>query len=135
MSNLVFAAAVMLVACKQSPARVEKPSVMLKPGESAEFADGWNVSLNGVTDDSRCPVNVQCVWQGDALVRITVWSSGGVVTPGNFPLELHTGVEPRSAVKGGYRFTLDSLTPAPRAGTSISQADYRAWISVRYLAD
>ena len=55
-----------------------------------------------VTNDSRCPVGVDCVWAGDATVIIRV---------GREEIGLHTGLAPREAVRRGFRVTLVGLSP------------------------
>ncbi|MBT0607246.1 hypothetical protein [Aequorivita echinoideorum] len=38
--------------------------------------DGTSITFNEVTEDSRCPTNVQCVWAGRAKVSVTIAESG-----------------------------------------------------------
>jgi hypothetical protein len=80
------------------------------------------LTLKGVSDDSRCPVDVTCMWEGDAKVSVEV------ITPSpRAQHELHTAArESREAEHGAYRITLVKLEPAPRSTATISQADYRA---------
>jgi hypothetical protein len=85
------------------------------------------VSLISVSNESRCPTGVQCVWQGDAEVKLGVSSDTLDLTA---PITLHTGIEPRSAEARGYIIRLDSLKPYPNANTPIQQSDYRAFVSV-----
>ena len=48
----------------------------LEVGQSALVDDsGLRVTLLGVADDSRCPTDVQCVWEGDARVAVAVAST------------------------------------------------------------
>jgi hypothetical protein len=62
-------------------------------------------------NDSRCPANAVCVWQGDAEVRLRVRvGSNTIVTP------LHTTLEPARVTVGGYALQLIGLTPYPGAG-------------------
>jgi hypothetical protein len=78
--------------------------------------------FEAVGGDSRCPVDVRCVWEGDAAVRVTV--SG---RDGRTPIELHTA--DRLASPGsfdGYRLYLQSLEPAPRAHVKIEPGEYVA---------
>ncbi len=50
--------------------------------------------------DSRCPANVQCVWQGDA--------AGATARP-----TLHTALEPKATTHAGYTVTLVAVDPYP----------------------
>lgn len=56
-------------------------AVVAKPGAEFSLALGQTAALNGtdyritfsrVTEDSRCPVEVTCVWAGDAKIELTV---------------------------------------------------------------
>ncbi|WP_293913903.1 hypothetical protein [Deinococcus sp.] len=60
--------------------------------------------------DSRCPVNVQCVWAGDAAVYFTVKMLGKPASE----LELHTGLAPKRVSVGGYSLAIGEVFPTPR---------------------
>ena len=99
----------------------------LKPGQTARVgAEGLLIGFRGVAADSRCAVDVQCVWAGDAEARISATTGGSAWTP----IALHTGVEPRSAVFQNRRITLVELKPAPRSGTRIPNDNYVATLRV-----
>lgn len=53
-------------------------TVSLRTGDSAQAADGvLRIGFEGVTADSRCPKGEQCVWAGDATVRIWLQRGSG----------------------------------------------------------
>jgi hypothetical protein len=84
------------------------------------------VGFRGVANDSRCAVDVQCVWAGDAEVHIPVTVARAAWTS----LSLHTGVEPRSVTFQSWRITLVDLKPAPRSTVRISSDSYIATLRV-----
>lgn len=93
----------------------------LRVGQTARVGSGGLlIGFRGVAADSRCPVNVTCVWAGDAELRIQAtigrmaWTS----------LALHTGVEPRSARFREHTVTVVGLRPDPRANEDISTRNY-----------
>jgi hypothetical protein len=93
----------------------------LRPGQTARVGnDGLVVGFRGVASDSRCAVDVQCVWAGDAEVRIPVTASRSDWTS----LALHTGIEPRSASFRNWRITVVDLKPAPRSTARIDNNNY-----------
>ena len=98
----------------------------LAVGQSVVVGDDVRLTLKSVTDDSRCPVDVTCVWEGDAKVSVEV------ITPSpRAEHELHTtGRESHEAKHGAYRVTLVRLEPAPRSTVTISSSDYRATLVV-----
>jgi hypothetical protein len=130
---MFFMMAACLAACAGGPG---SPSTMkvplgreftLRVGQSAVVDDtGLRISLAKVADDSRCPVDVQCVWEGDAAVTVEIADPSA---PGAY--ELHTsGRYPREVTHGSYRVTLVQLEPTPRSSVPLSPADYRATFRV-----
>ncbi len=96
-------------------------------GQEAQI-QGTSLTIRaiGVTDESRCPSDVQCVWAGNAIVRLLVTPQGGAGTE----IRLNTGLDPKSLTVGGYRITLTGLKPYPRSGATIEQASYVATLEV-----
>jgi hypothetical protein len=126
-----IAATVLGAACAASNNGPTQPGaatkVTLQPGSQQTPFTGLYVSLISVSNESRCPTGVQCVWQGDAEVKLGVSSDTFDISA---PITLHTGVEPRQAEARGYVIRLDSLKPYPNAQTPIAQGDYRAFVTV-----
>jgi hypothetical protein len=126
---MFFMMAACLAACGGGPG---SPSAMTVPlgreftlrvGQSAVVDDtSLRIALERVADDSRCPVDVQCVWEGDAAVTVEI-----VDPAAPRAYELHTsGRYPREVTHGAYRVTLVRLDPSPRSSVPISPSDYRA---------
>jgi hypothetical protein len=100
-------------------------SMVLAPGQAVEVGR-LRLSFQAVQEDSRCPMDVVCVWQGNAAVAIVLGLDTGPASA--FTLNTADG---RPAVEhGGYRVTLLGLTPAPRSTDQISPDAYRASIRV-----
>jgi hypothetical protein len=88
------------------------------PGEGLlEFAQ--------VVSDSRCPVDVQCVWAGDAVVALRASGANDSAS-----LRLHTG-GPRTAPFGTWELELVELRPLPRDGIALTQADYEVVLRLK----
>ena len=100
----------------------------LAPGESARIqGESLTVAFDSVTSDSRCPTNVNCVWEGDAVVAVTLSQPGRE----RATVELHTsGRFARTAGYGDLEVALVTLAPQPREGSPISQTAYRATLQV-----
>lgn len=81
--------------------------VDLKIGTTVVFVDGLQVKLMSVTD-SRCPKDVQCIWQGELTATFQV-DGGGDGAPQ--PLVLGTVREPKKSL-AGYSFELTGATAA-----------------------
>jgi len=125
-----LAALLLLASCGTSPAS-PRPARLgetftLAPAQAAQIEGaGLVVTFEGVDADSRCPVDVTCVWEGDAVVLVSA-------RPGSASRrELHTSGRYASEVEvGDYKLRLIGLVPAPRSGASPAPGDYRASFEV-----
>jgi hypothetical protein len=134
-SGLHFSLAglLLLASCGSPPPTAPKATppdeeLTLAPGQSG-LAQGGRVRVvfQSVSADSRCPVDVTCVWEGDAVVVITAVIEGGEASRH----ELHTsGRYPSEAEVGGFRIRLAGLAPVPRSDRPPTAADYRATLLV-----
>ena len=88
----------------------------LEIGKTAKFPH-VNVTALEVTEDSRCPVDVQCIWAGTVKVKVNVSKPSG-----NFTEILELG---KFLTTGTELVTLVAVSPSPKAGESIAPADYR----------
>lgn len=103
-------------------------SVSLRAGESATSGDRQlQFGFEQVIADSRCPTGVQCIWAGDAVVRVW-WQHGSGPREVH---DLHTTVSALTAVKAPHAdIRLLSLSPWPVAGRAIGTVDYVATFAV-----
>lgn len=109
-------------------------TLTLKEGENRfvkEFET--NVTFQQVSEDSRCPKGVNCIWAGVAVADIQLM---GIYTR-PVTLKLATTDVPgrgyhNSAEFNGYKITLTELTPYPSAGNDSQsmKGKYVATISV-----
>lgn len=106
------------------PAAVEMTLRMGQEGVVAGSA--VKVQFLGVPEDSRCPIDAICVWQGNAVVEVGIRAGMGPTVP----LQINTDLEPRHADWNGVRLTVLELQPAPRAAAPTRQEDYSARIRV-----
>ena len=106
-------------------------SIPLAMGAEVRVGTVWT-SLTGVSNDSRCPRNVTCVWAGDAVASIVVhppcYKEG--CKAASMVLSLHTNLEPRSGEGWGHTVRLLSLPPEPLAGVATDPSRYVAWVRV-----
>lgn len=119
-------------ACGESPVR-PKPAELGKPfdlrvGETALLeGEDLRVGFERVSEDSRCPAGVQCVWEGDAVAHVSLVkdarekSTHALHTSGRFA---------QQASYLGYRVVLVGLAPYPKASRPIPPRDYVATLRV-----
>ena len=79
-----------------------------------------HMSFTDVLEDSRCPVDVTCVWEGNAGIAIGIGMGMGPT----HRLELNTSTAPRSATWNGIRVSIVSLFPAPVSDRTPQASEY-----------
>lgn len=130
LSFVAFGVVATLVACDDEPTGP-------KPGEAFTLSAGQQVTLDTVhasvrflqvSDDSRCPSRVQCVWAGDGAVVLEIAPAAGDAAEHT----LHTNPESgaRAVVLGRFELTLLQLDPYPETPGEIEFDDYRATVAL-----
>jgi hypothetical protein len=76
-------------------------------GQSLPVLDGASVVVTAVTEDSRCPEDVVCVWEGELRVSAVWTDSGGNQTPLDLYWAYHT--DPTVLPGGTYQIRLDDV--------------------------
>ena len=87
------------------------------------------VSFVRVVEDSRCPVDVVCVWEGNAQIELGIRMGMGPT----FPLQMNTTLAPRFTDWNDIRVTLLELLPQPRADDPPRPEGYTARIRLEPL--
>ncbi len=84
---------------------------------SSIVVDGQTIRFDEVTEDSRCPANVDCVWEGRASVNLMMIADDTMMgVQLSIPGFVNIDSEPRdiqSASAQGYTLTLLQLNPYP----------------------
>ena len=112
-----------LATCGRGPTEVAlNEEFELRLGQSVRVAGRSTVlTFERVREDSRCPVDVTCVWAGNAVVVLRVGGQQPTTA-----MELNTTLEPKHAPLDGMELELRSLEPSPRSGETLSDRSYRA---------
>jgi hypothetical protein len=87
------------------------------------------ITLLRVENDSRCPSNANCVWEGNAEVVFTFRNGSDVE---EFTLDTNKSMPDRENQKLilGHLIELHSLHPYPEAAFEINHKDYIAEITI-----
>lgn len=113
-----------------------------KEGEIIYFKEGenkflkeyqMNVTFKGVSEDSRCPKDVQCIWSGVALAQFEVMSTTSrpmtlnIASIENKGKNYHT-----SADFNGYTISLADINPYPESSNGKSlKGSYKIGITIK----
>jgi hypothetical protein len=108
-------------------------------GAEVMLATGDRIHFDQVAADSRCPLGLMCVWEGEAKAAFSL-RSGHVDSP--FSLGITGSLAAadtvlsmqrfQTAVVGRYHFTLLQLDPYPSAGKDPLKVRSTALIRVEY---
>ena len=113
-------------------ASASKPeTVILKQGQKKSAAKGEVIlKFISVLEDSRCPTDTNCVWAGNAKVKVQISNGHG----GSKMSVMNTTTGgPLGDQYNGWAVYLTSLTPAPKSGKKIEQKSYIATFTVSRL--
>ncbi|MGE3802822.1 MAG: hypothetical protein AB7H80_17540 [Candidatus Kapaibacterium sp.] len=86
------------------------------------------VQFIGIKEDSRCPTDVECVWEGNAAAEFSMKVSGFPAV--RFVLNTHSGFEQEKIING-VRIRLVEVLPAPVSTQPIRPDQY----TVRVVVD
>ena len=129
--HLAAASAFLVLASGWGCAPMQTTAVVVEPGIAFTLAPGQTatvrradarVTFREVREDSRCPVDVQCVWAGDAKVEVTIARTGA-------PTETKTLsiTPPENEVQtGNMKLRFVGLTPVPRQADGDVPRNYLA---------
>lgn len=91
--------------------------------------DRLKIKFISVIEDSRCPIGTNCVWAGNAKIKIQVKDFRGRIET----FEINTNGQPQAADFAGWHITLEKLTPHPAANIKINKNGYTATLSLSRL--
>lgn len=125
-------AALQSAEAQANPDRQLNKFFRLKVGQSVNIpSQNLTIAFADVTEDSRCPTDVQCVQAGQATARFELgWNVTGV---GGASLTTLPGsiLSEDSQMVGDYVVVMHSLRPYPaHAGEPIDEQDYVAIVMV-----
>ena len=116
---VVLAAGVSPVFAKRSN------DVEVQINKQVTAVDGLKIAFIELVEDSRCPTDVDCIWAGNAKIKVRVTKNGRSKV-----LELDTLTRGMTPSYGNYRLKLKALTPEPRSNIRINRNGYKATIEV-----
>ena len=121
--TLVFGSVLTVEAKDDAPVRV-------RVGKQKKFSRSKiTIKFVSLIEDSRCPEGVNCVWAGNAKIKVQI--SEGKDAGETF--EMNTNLGAKGASFRGYAVNLVSLTPFPKADVKVSSDSYAATFSISRL--
>ena len=78
------------------------------------------IKFVSVLEDSRCPEGVNCVWSGNAKIKIKLKNADAAWKT----FELNTNIEKKEISFEGYVIKIAELTPTPQINPKIDENSY-----------
>jgi hypothetical protein len=124
---------------RREPARADVPefglneALTLGGGQEALVpSEKLHLRFTDALEDSRCPTQAECFWNGQARIAIAVQPEGGGSTTVEFNTNAAPGQTVKEATVGQYSIELQSLDPYPQTPEDpIPFEDYRATLVIR----
>ncbi|HEX8638998.1 MAG TPA: hypothetical protein VF692_13095 [Pyrinomonadaceae bacterium] len=88
--------------------------------------DKLTVKFVSLMEDSRCPTDSNCIWAGNAKIKIQIGKGKSAAKT----FELNTNLEPQTVSFAGYEIKLVNLTPQPASNIRINRNGYTATFAV-----
>ena len=88
---------------------------------------GVQITLNGITSDSRCPVDVQCIQAGSITANVTLASGSD-----NETVDINSMTP---YMFGAYRVAIVDVFPVRKSGMNLSPATYRVSFTIEKTVD
>lgn len=112
--------------------------IYLNEGENKFLKEyQMNITFKGVSEDSRCPEGVNCIWAGVALAQVEVMgTSTRPVLLNLASMDFPNRNYHQSADFNGYIITLQEVTPYPKSeGATALNGKYKIGVSIRKAGD
>ena len=105
----------------------------LKVGETADINSDFQITLLNVLDDSRCPSDVTCIWEGTVSAEVNIVKDGE--NRGKYVIPF--GLIDSAALQSidGFFIMLYDVKPYPISTNQITPSEYVATLIVSKIKD
>lgn len=119
------------VSCQGDDETINTKEPTLGVGITIQSAGGLQITFQEMTEDSRCPSNVTCIWRGRAVASFKVAKNNGESVSISLTDYERPTLEPKeSAAVFGHTIRLLEVTPWPESPNVIQPGDYSVKIRV-----
>ena len=119
-----------VIACSSSMSTtVQLPAtVKMRVGDSATIrGTSWTLVFDSVVSDSRCPIDVQCIQAGEAVLAMQLANPHAEPQPPDNP---RFTLGSRPVTVEGFRLTQVEITPVRHVNQAIAQKSYAAKLHI-----
>lgn len=117
------------------PMSLDGETIYFKEGENKFLKEyQMNVTFSGITEDSRCPADVNCIWAGVAVASVQVMGTTTRPMTLNLATTDNAGRNYfKSAEFNGYTISLAEVAPYPNSkdGVKALAGNYKIGITIK----
>jgi hypothetical protein len=114
----------LLLGCEATSAPDPGDELVIKYGQTIVDRN-ISIKFQGLGEDSRCPLDVECVWAGNAEIFLQIASADSTTI-----YSLNTFLEPNIVSHDGYLVELVQVSPYPVAGETIALESYEIRVAL-----
>lgn len=106
-----------------------KPETSTLAIKQTGFISGLAITVNSLTGDSRCPMDVQCIQKGNVTLNITIADEQ------NHSITRTISSDSEALLFYGKSIIISSISPEPISSKKIEQRDYRITFRVEIMSN
>ena len=117
------------VSCDKEPVSLNENYIPVNKCQSYnQDGEKLTLCLDSIVQDSRCPINAVCIWQGVAVARFTVDTKNNdhVIELATAPLLQYK----KDTIVAGFKIELINIAPHPEMGKPLNYDEYVAEVKV-----
>jgi hypothetical protein len=128
MKTLTLATALFLIFSMTAFAQTRESFTLNLGKQKTTSKSKLKVKFVSVLEDSRCPVGVNCIWAGNAKIKVKI-----IGKHSSKEFEFNTNMGPKGDIFEGWSVTIDDLTPTPHADKPLDPNSYKAEFTITRL--
>ncbi len=102
--------------------QLAKNDVVLSVGQNIKVGT-LSITLDSIVEDSRCPSDVQCIWAGQVVVKLSLLN-------GMKSELVKSSLNQDPYLFDNYSIKIVSVEPIPKSGEAISAGEYKVTVHV-----
>ncbi|MBS3922019.1 MAG: hypothetical protein KGZ37_02575 [Nitrosarchaeum sp.] len=111
----------------------DESSIDLKIDETVDINPNFQITLVNILDDSRCPSDVTCIWEGTISAEIKIMKNGESRGTYVIPIGLADGME--SQLIDDFYVMLYDVKPYPVSTKQIESSEYVATLIISQVTE
>ena len=112
--------------------QIETDTIIVQLKEPTSVFDGQlKLRISAIEEDHRCPADVQCIWAGNAKIKLELISHQN--KKHHFVLNSNERFSTDTIIEG-VRINLIDLQPERKSNSTIADGDYKATIVISKIA-